>query len=331
MADCGLWDCGIEHLMITLDDVQRARERIAGHLRVTPLVESRWLSNASAADVRLKLESTQVSSSFKVRGALNALARIWEDGRRVTRVVTASAGNHGRALAWAAELMSLPATVFTPRDAPQSKVRAISDSGADLRAVCDDYEDAERRAMAFAREHDAVFISPYNHRDVIAGGGSVGLEIVEEWQEVHTVLVPIGGGGLISGIAIAVKAVRPDAEVVGVEAAASAAFTAARRAGHITPIQIGPTIADGLGGNVEPDTLTWPYIRDLVDRIVTVSEDDLRAGIRGLLGEDHLVAEGAGAAAPAAAASGRAGIAGRRAAVVLSGANIDLAKLREMM
>jgi threonine dehydratase len=300
--------------MITLADIERARRRIAAHLRVTPLVESRWVSN-----------------SFKVRGAVNALARLREEGRKVARVVTASAGNHGRALAWAAELMSVPATVFTPRDAPQSKLRAIADSGADLRAVCDDYEDAERRAMAFARDEDAVFLSPYSHEDVIAGGGTVGLEIVEAWPEVDTVLVPIGGGGLISGIAVAFEALRPEAEVVGVEAAASPAFTTARRAGRITQIRVEPTIADGLGGNVQPDTLTWPYIRDLVDRIVTVSEDDLRVGIRGLLSEDHLVAEGAGAAAPAAAASGRAGIASRRAAIVLSGANIDLERLRALL
>jgi threonine dehydratase len=317
--------------LITLADIRRARERIAGHLRVTPLVESRWLSQASSADVRLKLESTQVSNAFKVRGALNALIRLREDDQSVTRVVTASAGNHGRALAWAAELMSVPATVFTPRDAPQAKLRAIRDSGADLRAVCDDYEDAERRAMAFAREDGAVFISAYSHEDVIAGGGTVGLEIVETWPDVDAVLVPIGGGGLISGIAVAVKGVRPEAEVIGVEAAASPAFTTARRAGRITPIRVEPTIADGLAGNAEADTLTWPYIRDLVDRIVTVSESELRTGIRGLLAEDHLVAEGAGAAAPAAAASGRAGIATRRAAIVLSGANIDVEKLRDIM
>ena len=312
---------------VTLADIERARKRIADHLRVTPLVESQWLSDAAAAEVRLKLESTQVSSSFKVRGALNAIARLREDGRPVSRVVTASAGNHGRAIAWAASLASLPATIFTPRTAPGSKLEAIRKSGAELRAECDDYEDAEARARAFARDRDVTFISPYNHEDVIAGGGTVGLEIVEAWPEAGTVIVPIGGGGLIAGIAIAVKALRPSARVVGVEAEASQAFTAARKAGHIVTIDVQETIADGLGGNVEPDTLTWPYIRDLVDHIVTVSEDDLCAAIRGLLAQDHLVAEGAGAAGVAAVASRRAGISGQRAAVVLSGANIDLEKL----
>jgi threonine dehydratase len=316
---------------VGLADIERARERIADHLLVTPLVESRWLSDAAKAAVRLKLESTQVSSSFKVRGALNAIARLREGGRTVSRVVTASAGNHGRAIAWAASLASLPATIFTPRSAPESKLKAIRESGADLRAECDDYEDAERRARAFAASSGATFISAYNHEDVIAGGGTVGLEILEAWPDVEAVIVPIGGGGLISGIAIAVKAAHPSTEVIGVEAESSPAFTEARQAGRIVPVDVKPTIADGLGGNVEPDTLTWPYIRDLVDRIVTVSEQDLRSAIRGLLAEDHLVAEGAGAAGVAAVASGRADINGRRTAVVLSGANIDLAKLMSVI
>jgi len=314
-------------LGIGLADIERARVRIADHLRNTPLVESGWLSGAAHADVRIKLESMQVSNSFKARGALNAIARLREDGREVSHVVTASAGNHGRAIAWAAAMVSLPATIFTPRTAPAAKLDAIRASGADLRAECDDYEDAERRAVAFARAGKAIFISPYNNEDVIAGGGTVGLEILEAWPEVDTVLVPIGGGGLISGIAIAVKAARPSAHVIGVEAEASSAFTAACRAGHIVTIDVKPTIADGLGGNVEPDTLTWPYIRDLVDRVVTVAEEDLRASIRSLLAEEHLVAEGAGAAGVAAIASGRSEISGRRAAVILSGANIDLATL----
>jgi threonine dehydratase len=312
---------------VTLADIERARERIADHLRVTPLIESRWLSDVASGDVRLKLESTQVSSSFKVRGALNAVARLREDGQDVSRIVTASAGNHGRAIAWAASLASLPATIFTPSAAPASKLDAIRASGADLRAECDDYEDAERRARGFAHDYGGVFISPYNHEDVIAGAGTVGVEIVEAWPDVTTVIVPIGGGGLISGIAIALKAMRPSVTVIGVEAEASQAFTAARKAGHIVSIEVKPTIADGLGGNVETDTLTWPYIRDLVDRVVTVSEDDLHSAIRGLLAHDHLVAEGAGAAGVAGVAGRHAEIEGQRAAVVLSGANIDLEKL----
>ena len=308
-------------------EIERARARIAPHLRATPLVESGWLSRAAQAEVRLKLESTQVSSSFKARGALNAIARLREDGRNVAHVVTASAGNHGRAIAWAASLCSIRATIFTPRDAPAAKREAIREHGADLRDECDDYEDAEARARSYAGEHGVTFISPYNHEDVIAGAATIGLEILGAWPEVETIVVPIGGGGLISGIAAAMNAAAPHVQVVGVEAEASQPFTAARRDGRIVPVEVKPTIADGLGGNVEINTLTWPYIRDLVDRVVTVSEDDLHAAIRGLVAHDHLIAEGAGAAAPAAVASGRSKIENRRVAAILSGANIDREKL----
>jgi threonine dehydratase len=236
-------------------------------------------------------------------------------------VVTASAGNHGRAIAWAAERLGLAAVVFTPRSAPQAKLGPIRAHGADLRSIADDYEGAEALAMELAARTGAMFVSPYSHPDVIAGGGTVALEIIAAWPEVEEIVVAIGGGGLISGIArLATSAPRP-VRVIGVEAAASAAFSAARRAGRIVPIQPQPTLADGLGGNVEPETLTWPYIRDLVDEVVTVSEQELATSLRGLVSEEHLIAEGAGIAAVAAAAAGRARF--RKAAIIVSGANID--------
>jgi threonine dehydratase len=317
--------------MLTLDDIQRARTRIAGHVIATPLVGSPWLSAKTGASVRLKLESLQVSHSFKVRGALNAVLRLREAPGSPPPVVTASAGNHGSAVAWAADLSSIPATVFTPRDAPRSKLNAIRQSGADLRDVADHYEHAEQLALAYAREHGAVFISPYNHPDVIAGAGTTGLEILGDWLDVDAVVVPVGGGGLISGIAIALKALKPGVRVIGVEADASCAFSAARRAGHIVRVEVGPTIADGLGGNVEPDTLTWPYVRDLVDEVVTVPEADLWRGIRDLLAEEHLVAEGAGIAGIAALLGRHVTLEAQRVAVIVSGANIDLTRLREVI
>ena len=316
--------------MVTLPDILATRRRIGADLRRTALVESHWLSSVSGAEVRLKLESHKVTNSFKVRGALNAVRRLAEvsDSQRPPAVVTASAGNHGLAIAWAASLTSLHATIFTPRHAPRTKLKAIERTGADLRPVADDYEQAEHLALEWAANHGSVFISPYNHDDVIAGAGTVGVEILEEWPAVDAVVVPIGGGGLISGIAAAVSAMKPGTDVIGVEAAASNAFSAARAAGRLVTIEVKPTIADGLGGNVEPNSRTWQYVRDLVARIVTVSEDDLINGIRGLLAEDHLVAEGAGIAAVAAIAARRIAVDGSRVAVVISGANIDLARLQ---
>jgi threonine dehydratase len=315
---------------VTLTDVRAARERLAGRLRRTPLLTSPWLSSASGGTVLLKLESLQVTSSFKSRGALNAAMELVRLSGRDIAVVTASAGNHGRAVAWAAEQLGIRAIVFTPRNAADTKTRAIREHGADLRAIADSYEHAERLAQQHATETGTPFISPYSHPDVIAGAGTIGLELLEDAPDLDAVLVPVGGGGLVSGIAIAVKAVAPRVEVIGVEVEASSAFSAARAAGHLVEITVGETIADGLGGNVDPQTITWPVIRDLVDRFVVVPEPALRRAVRDLLAEEHLVAEGAGAAAIAAAA-GLAGIEGRRAAVLVTGANIDLPRLVSLL
>ena len=306
--------------MVTLDDVLAARRRIAHAIRTTPLTPSHALSKASGADVLLKAELSQVTSSFKARGALNAVLQVGPDTRLI---VTASAGNHGRAIAWAAEQAGYRAIVFTPRDAPRTKVEPIVAHGAELRADAANYEEAEHQAKTFAATHGATFISPYNHPHVIAGTGTIALELLEEDHSIDTIVVPIGGGGLISGIAVAMKGVRPSARVIGVEVEASCAFSAAAAAGRIVPIQVGRTIADGLGGNVDPETITWPLIRDLVDRIVVVPESDVLAAMRLLAAAEDMKAEGAGATAVAALLADTDAFRGRRVAVVVTGGNID--------
>jgi threonine dehydratase len=313
-----------------LVDILRARQRLSGRLSVTPLVATEWLTGVAGAEVRLKLESLQISHSFKVRGALNALLALTEQGDR-PHIVTASAGNHGRAIAWAAEQLGLDATVFTPRNAPRSKLDAIRRHGAELRAETTDYEEAERRALDCASTGGMVFISPYNHPDVIAGAGTIGLELIEQWPELQVVIVPVGGGGLVSGITLALKAVSPSTTVVGVEAEASGAFTASRQAGRLVRIDVAPTIADGLGGNIEPDSITWPVLRDQVDHTATVSETALGDGIRRLMAEEHLIAEGAGIAGIAAVASGTLLVPGRRTAIILTGSNIDSDRLLPLL
>jgi len=315
-----------------LTDILMARQRIAPYIRRTPLIRSSWLSDLAGADVFLKIESLQVSHSFKSRGAFNAVIARKERGAAThEQLVTASAGNHGRALAAAAETFGLPLIVFTPLDAPHTKLAAIRRHGADLRAEGLDYDDAERRAKKFAAETGAAFISPYNDADVIAGAGSIALEIFEEMPAVDTLIVPIGGGGLISGMAMAARAIAPLCTVVGVEAEASCAFQTSVRAGKLVEIVPGPTLADGLGGNPDPETITFAFIQRLVDRIVTVSEPDLAAAIVGLVGNEQLVAEGAGAAATAALVGRRADVSGKRVAVVVSGSNIDRARLTTLL
>ena len=317
---------------MTLIDVFRARRRIAPYIRRTPLISSAWLSELARGVVSLKLESLQLSNSFKSRGAFNAvIARLERGSAAPARLVTASAGNHGRALAAAAEIFRLPLVVFTPVDAPHSKVAAIRRHGAELRAEGRDYDDAERLARAFAAETGAEFISPYNDADVIAGAATIALEIAEDDGDINVIVVPIGGGGLISGIAAAAKAIDPGIEIVGVEVEASCAFQTSVRAGHLVTIVPGPTIADGLGGNPDPETITFGLIQQLVDRIVTVSEGDLASAIVGLVESDHLVTEGAGAAAAAALVGQRIDVAGRRVGVIVSGANIDRQPLAELI
>jgi len=317
---------------LTLLDVFRARRRIAPYVRRTPLATSAWLSDLAAARVALKLESLQVSSSFKSRGAFNAvIARLERGEGKPLRLVTASAGNHGRGLAAAAETFRLPLVVFTPADAPRTKLAAIERHGATLRAEAPDYDAAERMAKRFAAEQGADFISPYNDADVIAGAATVALEIFEDAPATDTLIVPIGGAGLISGTATVAKALAPSCTVLGVEVEASCAFQTSVRAGKLVEIVPGPTLADGLGGNPDPETITFDFVQRLVDRIETVSEADLAASIAGLVEHEHLVAEGAGAAATAALVGKRVDVAGRHVAVVVSGANIDRARLARLL
>lgn len=317
---------------MTLVDVLRARRRIAPFVRRTPLIQSLWLSDAAGGRAWLKLESLQASNSFKSRGAFNAVVRLKENGQSAAvQLVTASAGNHGRALAMAAERFSFPLVVFTPTDAPRIKLEAIRRHGATLRAEGHDYDDAERLAKQYAADRSAVFVSPYNDPDIIDGAATIGLELFENRADWDSIVVPIGGGGLISGIAATAKAINPSCRVVGVEAAASCAFQTSVRAGQLVEIIPGPTLADGLGGNPDPGTITFPMIQKYVDDIVTVTEDDIRRAIAGLASSEHLIVEGAGAVGVAAILAQRIDVANGTTALILSGGNIDATKLRQIL
>ncbi|MBA2302119.1 MAG: pyridoxal-phosphate dependent enzyme, partial [Acidobacteria bacterium] len=304
---------------VTLQEIRVAAARIRGRVIRTPLRHSPWLSKASGGDVYLKIETVQPTHSYKIRGATNAVLKLAE-GTDATSLVTASAGNHGRALAHAAAAAGMRLTVYLPETAPRTKIDAIRELGGELRP-CSDYDEAECRAKDHAARGIGVFISPYAHPDVIAGAGTVGLEILEELDDVEAVIASIGGGGLISGIAIATDG---RVETAGVEVEASTPFTTSLKAGRITEIAVGPTLADGLSGNLDPESPTFDIVRTRVTRISVVSEDDLTDAIRGVAEHERLIIEGAAAAAVAAVATGKLDIRGQRAAIVLSGANIDL-------
>jgi threonine dehydratase len=305
----------------------------------TPLRHSTWLSASAHAEVFLKLETLQPTHSYKIRGATNAVLKLAESARRqAPPIVTASAGNHGRAMAHAAAAAGMPLTVYVPENAPRTKIEAIREAGAELR-LCGDYDEAERRAKAHGARGMGVFISPYAHPDVIAGAGTVALEILEDCADVEIIVASIGGGGLISGIATAVQSHRGiteetqsgRVEAAGVEVEASTPFTSSLKAGRIVPIAVGDTLADGLSGNLDPDTPTFDIVRERVARIAVVSEEDLHDAIRGVAKQEKLIIEGAAAAAVAAVLSGKLDVRGKKVAIVLSGANIDLERWTEIM
>jgi threonine dehydratase len=233
-------------------------------------------------------------------------------------------------MAYAAERLGLELVVFTPESAPRAKLDHIARHGADLRPA-PTYEDAERMAKAFAAASGASYISPYSHADVIAGAATVGAEIIEDWPEVDTMLVSVGGGGLVSGVAIAARELAAGrVEVAGAECEASPAFHEALKAGRIVDVEVHPTLADGLAGNMDPESITFDLVRRLVNRMLLVPEAAIADAIRGLFEEERVIAEGAGATAAAALLSGRP-MAGRRVAVVVSGSNIDAARLSKVL
>jgi len=289
------------------------------------------LSAGTGGDVLLKLETLQPTFSFKIRGAFNAvLTLIEEHGQHPPPLVTASAGNHGQALAYAAGAAGIRLTVFLPATAPRTKTDAIRRMGAEL-IPCADYDEAESRAKAHASSGRALFVSPYWHPDVIAGAGTIALELLEQEPGLDSIVVPVGGGGMVGGIAIAAKSSPRPIEVVGVEAQASTPFRQSLAAGRIVTVDVRPTLADGLAGNLDPDTTTFDLVRRLVDRMAVASEPQLQQAIVGLLRHERVIAEGAGATGVAGILGSALETRGRRIAVVVSGANIDLDKLMSLI
>lgn len=276
---------------LTIDDVISARERISSTVRRTPLERSRWLSAQHNRDVFLKLECFQLTGSFKLRGAMSKLSTLTDDERR-RGVLTVSAGNHGLAVAHCCEALGMNATIVVPESASRAKVEAISRYPVTLIERGVDYDAAERAARDMENESGATFVSPYNDREVIAGQGAIALELFEDASELDAIIVPVGGGGLIAGVAIAAKVLNPRIKVYGVEPSASPTMTAALEAGRIVEIEEAPTIADGCAGNIEPGSITFPIIQRFVDRIILVSEESIRRAMNRAAVEDHLILEG---------------------------------------
>jgi threonine dehydratase len=303
----------------TLAEIEAARGRIRGLARVTPVYSSEALSRMSGRPVLLKAENLQRTGSFKIRGAVNRIAAL-TDEERAAGVVTASAGNHGQAVALAARQAAVKATVFMPEDAPMAKVDATRSYGAEVVLAGEGFDEANAAAQERV-DAGATFIHAFEDEIVIAGQGTVGLEIAEQVDELQTVVVPIGGGGLASGIALALSQLRPGVKIVGVQAESCAPFAGDGEPGH--------TIADGIAVKV-PGELTRRILEDRLDRVVTVSDREIAQAIVLLLERVKLVVEGAGAASVAALLGGTVSGEGP-ALALLSGGNIDATLLIEIV
>jgi threonine dehydratase len=299
--------------MAALDpaELERARGRLAGIARVTPVYGSETFSRLVGRDVQLKAENLQRTGSFKIRGAVNKLATL-DESERAAGVVAASAGNHAQAVAWAARAAGIRATIFVPQDAPMAKVEATRSYGAEVEMGGAGIEEAVAAALERVAASGATFVHPYEDELIVAGQGTIGLELAEQVPAAETVLVPVGGGGLAAGIALALRAERPAVRVVGVRAAAD-----------------GFAIADGIAVK-QPGELTGPLLDELLEDLVEVSGEDIAQAIVLLLERTKLVVEGAGAVGIAALLEGKVAGTGP-VAVVLSGGNIDASTLVTVM
>ncbi|MGW7421385.1 threonine ammonia-lyase [Streptomyces sp. NPDC054813] len=305
---------------VTLDDVRGAQKMLTGVARVTAMESSRYLSQLVGSPVHLKCENLQRTGSFKLRGAYVRIAGLLPE-QRAAGVVAASAGNHAQGVALASALLGVHATVFMPVGAPLPKISATREYGAEVRLHGQVVDETLAAAQEYAAETGAVFIHPFDHPDVIAGQGTVGLEILDQCPEVGTIVVGIGGGGLAAGIAVAVKAVRPDVRIVGVQAEGAAAYPPSLAAGRPVSVQNPVTMADGIKVG-RPGDVPFALIEELVDEVRTVGEDQLSAALLLCLERAKLVVEPAGAA-PVAALLAEPGAFAGPVVAVLSGGNVD--------
>jgi threonine dehydratase len=312
--------------LVGLDAIRSAAEALRGVAVRTPLLPSPWLTEERGHEVRLKCESFQPIGAFKLRGAYTMVSRLGEEARR-RGVVTYSSGNHAQAVAFAARAFGIRAVIVMPENAPPVKVEGTKRLGAEVIEEGTTSEARRIRAEAVQAERGLTMVPPFEHPDIIAGQGTVGLEILEDWPDVETVLVPIGGGGLVSGVAAAVKRQRPDVRVVGVEPVGAPAMRRSLDAGEPVTLDRIDSIADGLVP-VRPGDLTFAHTLELVDDVVLVDDAAIREAAAGLLLRGKLLVEFSGAASVAAL---RSGDWGGRVAAVISGGNIDPSRIRELL
>jgi len=316
--------------VLSLADVYRARRRIEGRVTRTPLVESAALSRITGTPVYLKLETMQPTGSFKLRGATNALADLAERG--IMKVVTASTGNHGRAVAHAARALGMEAAVCMSALVPKNKVDAVSALGARVVIAGRSQDEAQAEALRLASEEGFAFVSPFDNLNVIAGQATIGLEIMEALPDTASIVVPLSGGGLFSGVAFAAKRICADVEMIGVSMERGAAMHASLAAGRPVLVDEVETLADSLGGGIGLDNKhTFALTKELADSVLLLDEASIARGIVHAYREERLVIEGAAAVGIAALLDGRVDVLRGPVVLVVSGANIDIGLHRRLI
>ncbi|MES0884569.1 hydroxyectoine utilization dehydratase EutB [Roseibium sp. SCP14] len=312
-----------EEDFVTAEQIVAAQQTISAPIRKTPVNLSPSLEAHTGVPVHLKLEHTQVTGSFKLRGATNAIARLTED-QKAKGVVGVSTGNHGRGLAYAANAAGVRCIICMSSLVPQAKIDGIKSHGAEVRIIGRSQDEAQEEVDRLVNEEGMTMIPPFDHPDIIAGQGTVGLEILEQVPDMATLLVPVSGGGLISGVAAIVKARRPDVRIVGVSMERGAAMFECQKAGKPILVEELPTLADSLGGGIGLDNrLTFAMTRDLVEDIVLVSETEIAGAIRHIYWQERQIVEGSGSVGVAALLAGKIENSGP-VAVIMSGGNIDM-------
>lgn len=307
-----------------------AANRIAPYIRETPLESSPFFSDLTGARVWLKLENLQHTSSFKLRGAFNKLLTM-SDAQRARGCVTASSGNHGAAIAYAMAKLKVEGIVFVPQQTSSTKVDAIRRAGAEVRFHGNDGLDTENHAREYAAEHEMEYLSPYNDIAVIAGQGTCGVEIARQLPDLDAVFVAVGGGGLIAGIGTFLKSVNPQVDIVSCQPSASAVMTESIKAGKILDLASEPTLSDGTAGGIEADAITFDLCRQLIDKFVVVSEEEIAVAMRDFMDAHHMLLEGAAGVAIAGLLASKEQYVGKNVVVIVCGGNISRETLKQVL
>jgi threonine dehydratase len=311
-------------------EISQAEQRVRPYIRETPLEHSPVLSEMGQSQVFLKLENLQYTGSFKLRGAMNKLLSL-SPAQRAQGIVTASSGNHGAAVAYGLKRLGLPGQIFVPENASPVKVEMIRRFGAEIHPYGDDSGLTELYARAYAEQHGRVYISPYNDEQIIAGQGTIGLELARQLDPIEAIFVTIGGGGLISGISGYLKTINSGLRVIGCLPENSPVMAESVKAGRIIEMESQPTLSDGSAGGIEPGAITFELCQKLVDDYALVSEEEIKAAMRLVIETQHLLIEGAAGVAVAAYLKAKESFQDKNVVIVLCGANISLEALKSVL